>query len=258
MASILRFLFFSIVFDVTVVIADITSSKVRTGDCVCPTTSVNARDKAGLSSNVVLSLTQTMCGTIYGGILTRDGYKWFEIKYNGQRLWVAGRYLASKSSSSCGSSSSSGGPTGSCSSQQREKACTLLNLHKRGVVDLASRHPSGVSDNAYAYNNINDMCNGHKASRSSYSCSTCPSGTPGGSVCLTNDLLDYLIYLANKGKIIVNELAGACHSCSSRHYNGQAVDLHNDARTSEYLRTCVTMGGWSQDEGDHVHCQFYD
>ncbi|RUS86195.1 hypothetical protein EGW08_006041, partial [Elysia chlorotica] len=53
------------------------------------------------------------------------------------------------------------------------------------------------------------------------------------------------------------ELAGACHSCTSRHYNGQAVDLHNDARTSEYLRTCESMGGWAQDEGNHVHCQFY-
>ena len=36
----------------------------------------------------------------------------------------------------------------------------------------------------------------------------------------------------------VNELAGACHSCNSRHYRGQAVDLHNDARTGEYLTTC--------------------
>ena len=56
----------------------------------------------------------------------------------------------------------------------------------------------------------------------------------------------------------INELAGACHSCTSRHYSGLAVDLHNDARSAEYLRKCTAMGGWGQDESNHIHCQFYD
>ena len=54
----------------------------------------------------------------------------------------------------------------------------------------------------------------------------------------------------------VNELAGACHSCHSKHYSGRAVDLDNDARSAEYLRECVRLGGWGQDEGNHIHCQF--
>jgi hypothetical protein len=57
----------------------------------------------------------------------------------------------------------------------------------------------------------------------------------------------------------INELAGACHSCQSRHYSGLAVDLGiGDHRNAEYLQKCTEMGGWGQDEGSHIHCQFYD
>merc|ERR1712121_632329 len=163
------------------------------------------------------------CGKIHGGILTKDGYKWYELDFHGQRVWVAGKYLSKSSSSS--------GGVGSCSASQKAKACQILH---NSNVQLAKVHPSGVSDQAYSYNNIRDMCNGHMAHRSSYSCSECPSGPPGGTPCLTDTLLDYLIRLMASGRVIVNELAGACHSCSSRHYNGQAVDLHNDGRTDEY------------------------
>jgi len=235
---------------------DITHSTVHAGDCVCATTGVNARDNAGLSGHVVLTLSSGSCATIFGGILTKDGYKWYEIKYNGQRVWAAGKYLTK--GSGCSGSSGSSSASGSCSATQQQKACTLLAKASSGSLDLAKRHPSGVHDNAYAYNNIRDMCDGKQASRSSYSCSTCTTGTPGGSVCLTNNLLDYLIHLVNNGRVIVNELAGACHSCTSRHYRGEAVDLHNDHRSAEYLRECTAMGGWGQNEGDHIHCQFYD
>jgi len=230
--------------------ADITGGGVTSGDTVCATATVNARSAAGLSSAVVASMTSGACGRIHGGILTKDGYKWYELDYNGQRVWVAGKYLSKSSSSS--------GGAGTCSSSQKAKACQILNNHN---VQLAKVHPSGVSDQAYSYNNIRDMCNGHQAHRSSYSCSECPSGTPGGTVCLTDTLLDYLIRLLAKGRVIVNELAGACHSCASRHYNGQAVDLHNDGRTAEYLSECRALGGWAIEEGhppNHVHCQFYD
>lgn len=56
----------------------------------------------------------------------------------------------------------------------------------------------------------------------------------------------------------VNEIAGACHSCRSKHYLGRAVDLHSASKnqTSIMLKTCVDMGGWGQDEKSHVHCQF--
>ncbi|CAL1546607.1 unnamed protein product [Lymnaea stagnalis] len=136
-------------------------------------------------------------------------------------------------------------------------ACGLLAKQTAGVLHLATRHPSGVADSAYAYNNIKDMCDGNLAHRSHYTCSECPSpGAPGGSVCLSHSLLAYLTALVAKGQVTVNELAGACHSCGSRHYQGMAVDLHNDARSAEYLATCTSMGGWGQNEGNHIHCQF--
>ncbi|KAK3778538.1 hypothetical protein RRG08_067042 [Elysia crispata] len=79
-----------------------------------------------------------------------------------QRVWVAGRYLSKSSSSSCGSSSSGSTSSGTCSAEQKRLACALLAKHNSGVLDLAKRHPSGVPDNAYAYNNIKDMCEASK------------------------------------------------------------------------------------------------
>ncbi|XP_059173190.1 uncharacterized protein LOC131953833 [Physella acuta] len=146
-----------------------------------------------------------------------------------------------------------------CPASSVTLACGLLAKHNAGILHLATRHPSGVVDSAFAYNNIKDMCDGLAAHRSHYTCSECPSpGAPGGTVCLTHNLLNYLTHLVARGQVIVNELAGACHTCGSRHYNGQAVDLHNDGRSAEYLSTCTSMGGWGQNEGNHIHCQFYD
>ncbi|KAK0057589.1 hypothetical protein Bpfe_013107 [Biomphalaria pfeifferi] len=146
-----------------------------------------------------------------------------------------------------------------CPQSSIDMACALMQKVHAGTLHLATRHPSGVNDLAFAMNNMQDMCNGHEAHRSHYTCSECPSpGAPGGTVCLSHNLLAYLTALVAKGPVIVNELAGACHSCNSRHYRGEAVDLHNDARSAEYLHTCTAMGGWGQNEGNHIHCQFTD
>ncbi|KAK7090896.1 uncharacterized protein [Littorina saxatilis] len=161
--------------------------------------------------------------------------------------------LCSGSKVCCFSRNTCSGGGGSCTAEQKALACQLFNSAN---VDAFKAHPSGVQDNAFPYNNLRDMCNGHKASRSSYSCNGCHA--PGGSVCLSTGLLKYLVDLKNHGNIIINELAGACHTCSSRHYSGLAVDLHNGARSAEFLQKCTSMGGWGQNEGDHIHCQFYD
>ncbi|XP_055867488.1 uncharacterized protein LOC106073623 [Biomphalaria glabrata] len=235
---------------VVVVNAALVKENIHGGECVCTNTAgVNARDAAGTSSHVTEVLASGTCAKINGGILTADGYTWYQLQYAGKLIWVAGNYLDVHDQQSC---------SGQCPAASRAMACALLEKANAGVLSLAHVHPSGVQDNAFAYNNIRDMCNGLKASRSHYSCSTCPTGTPGGTVCLTHDLLAYLTALVSKGHVIVNELAGACHTCGSRHYNGQAVDLHNDARSTEYLQTCTAMHGWGQNEGDHIHCQFYD
>ena len=57
----------------------------------------------------------------------------------------------------------------------------------------------------------------------------------------------------------VNEIAGACHSCTSKHYLGRAVDVHNPSDQTSYMVTlCEDMGGYGLDEGNHVHCHFFE
>ena len=52
---------------------------------------------------------------------------------------------------------------GTCSAEQKRLACELA---ASANIVAAQRHPSGVHDNAYSYNNIHDMCNGYMAHRS--------------------------------------------------------------------------------------------
>ncbi|XP_055867298.1 uncharacterized protein LOC106076586 [Biomphalaria glabrata] len=221
---------------------------VQVGECVCINTdNVKARLAAGYSP-VVQVLDSGACGKVNSGGQTVDSYTSYQILYAGQLVWVAGNYLDIQPESMCASA---------CPTSAKDKACTLLQKYNSGDLGLAMSHPSGKQDNAYAYNNIRDMCKGLRASRSNYSCSECKTGpAPGGSVCLTDKLLTYLITLVSKGKVYVTELAGACHSCTSKHYLGQAVDLRLSTRSQEYINTCKLMGGFGQNEGNHVHCQF--
>ncbi|KAK6185079.1 hypothetical protein SNE40_007397 [Patella caerulea] len=151
----------------------------------------------------------------------------------------------------------SGSTTGRCSSSTaKQKACSILSHHRAGRITLANRHPSGVRDQAYPLKNIQDACNGRRVSRSRYTCRECRNpGAPGGTVCLSAKLLTYLDSLARLGNIYVTSIAGACHSCNSRHYRGLAVDLRRQGRFSEYIRKCNSMGGRGIDERTHIHCQ---
>ena len=153
--------------------------------------------------------------------------------------------------------------SGSCgSATAKQYACDLLNWHNAGKIHLWTLHPSRQPDNAYAYNNIRDTCQGKAASRSAYKCSLCGSPAPGGTICLSETLLRYIHTLAGNGQkyIHVNEVAGACHHCGSAHYKGTAVDLDNSgksaARQSEFMSLCRSMGGYALDEGNHIHCNF--
>ncbi|XP_048779914.1 uncharacterized protein LOC125683130 [Ostrea edulis] len=237
--------------------ANITGQHVTSGECVCITgTNVNARTSAGLSASVGATLNTGDCFKIHGGVLTRDGYKWFELTHvsGTQNLWVAGTLLSKAAASYCSAGSSG---SGSCTTNTKNLACQLLQMHTSGTIHLWNRHPSGVHDNAYALNNIKDTCNGHQASRSHYTCSECRSpGAPGGHVCLSESLLRYLVELGTHGYIHVNEIAGACHSCHSHHYQGTAVDLDPGSRKHEFMSKCTSMGGWALDEINHIHCQF--
>ena len=86
-------------------------------------------------------------------------------------------------------------------------------------ITLTSFHPSGVSDKAFAYNNIYDASQGREAQRSRY-------GTaPGGSVYLSARMLETILLLADKYTFTITEIAGASHSSGSTHYKGIAFDV---------------------------------
>lgn len=144
-------------------------------------------------------------------------------------------------------------PISCCTVVQKSLACQLVNSSN---VVARTTHESGITDNANALQNLEDMCSGGRASRSSYQ-STCACSAPGGSLCLSEQLLSYLHVLSQNGTVTITELAGGCHSCYSFHYAGLAVDLSwSDNRSAEYVAKCNEMGGTGIDETSHVHCHF--
>lgn len=84
---------------------------------------------------------------------------------------------------------------------------------------LATIHPSGVVDDAFAYNNIYDTSLGEAAQRSHY------GNAPGGSVYLSTKMLKTILLLAEKYNFKITEIAGASHSVNSTHYEGIAFDI---------------------------------
>ena len=84
---------------------------------------------------------------------------------------------------------------------------------------LETRHPSGVRDNAFAYDNIIDTYRGLAAARSAY------QNAPGGSVVLDTDMLKAILLLSEKYTFTITEIAGASHSKLSKHYEGIAFDI---------------------------------
>ncbi|XP_061182794.1 uncharacterized protein LOC133191114 [Saccostrea echinata] len=145
----------------------------------------------------------------------------------------------------------------SCSSLAKMIACKIKATQK---IKLLTINPSGVDDGADAYHNIQDACNGKPSKRSNYTCSEGKS--PGGVVCLKPSILRYIYDLgaSTKYNFQVNAIAGACHSTTSKHYLGEAVDLELDkgstrkAQEKSFMDACEAYGGWSHG-GTHVHCQ---
>ncbi|XP_052065897.1 fibroin heavy chain-like [Mytilus californianus] len=172
--------------------------------------------------------------------------------------WNADQFqsMCSGKTSSSSSSPIQNSGSGSCDPVAKEYACKLLQLYNTGKLSLWDAHASKEHDSAFCINNIRDTCNGGKAQRSSYTCSECPSGAPGGSVCLNPNLLKYVYDLGSRGteKVLVNEFAGACHHCGSWHYEGKAVDLQTSSRNQDYMDTCRRFGGTPLDEHSHIHC----
>ncbi|CAL1546603.1 unnamed protein product [Lymnaea stagnalis] len=77
--------YFAVVALVAVASGALVKENIHGGECVCTNTDgVNARDAGGLSSHVVETLSSGSCGKINGGILTADGYTWYQVQYSGK------------------------------------------------------------------------------------------------------------------------------------------------------------------------------
>jgi len=135
-------------------------------------------------------------------------------------------------------------------------AYKILNNPK---ITLARIHPSGVRDNAFAYNNIVDTYNGNAAQRSRY------QNAPGGSVFLDAKMLRVILLLAEKYTFTITEIAGASHSKSSNHYDGVAFDVgtingryaSNNALSRSFTSDAKNIGATSTVvESTCVHIDF--
>ncbi|WAR03343.1 LYS-like protein [Mya arenaria] len=81
------------------------------GTCMCVNTAaLHVRDQAGLSSNVVATASSGECYKFNGGVITKDGYTWYELQnvHGHSRVWAASNYLTVSPASHCGSSGSTG------------------------------------------------------------------------------------------------------------------------------------------------------
>ncbi|XP_022108097.1 uncharacterized protein LOC110988663 [Acanthaster planci] len=155
--------------------------------------------------------------------------------------------------------------SGICGSTVQSLACQVQSDSR---ITLLNVNPSGVNDGADAKSNIKDTCDGGEARRSSYCCTLSGGKTgcsPGGSICLSEDVLQYLLELANSGASFqVNSIAGACHSNTSYHYQGTAVDLQvfDESSHVAWMNRCASMGAVeNKGPGDrghstHTHCAF--
>ncbi|XP_062612493.1 uncharacterized protein LOC134274253 [Saccostrea cucullata] len=156
-----------------------------------------------------------------------------------------------------------------CSEIAKNLSCQILEAHELNNLILYSTHvrENPPDDGANALQNIQDACQGRPARRSSYSCKI--SGkthvAPGGTICLDELILQYVIDLQSTAyKPQINSLAGSCHTSTSLHYSGMAVDLQlnkiagtdkRDKNQEEaYTKACKTANGWHHG-GTHVHCQ---
>ncbi len=109
--------------------------------------------------------------------------------------------------------------TASMASDELERAALANRILNNPRITLATFHPSGVADSAFAYDNIHDTGLGYPARRSHY-------GTaPGGSVYLSSQMLNVILLLTEKYSFTITEIAGANHSSGSMHYSGIAFDI---------------------------------
>ena len=90
--------------------------------------------------------------------------------------------------------------------------------------------------NASAKDNLQQVAAGKGMTR-------CPCGG-GGSVAPSETLLNSLIDMANAGaRFRINYIAGACHSSTSNHYQGQAVDIQKTSTLDSFFSKYPKVDG---------------
>jgi len=92
-------------------------------------------------------------------------------------------------------------------------------------ITLSTVHPSGNVDAANAAQNIKDTSLGNPAQRSSYTDGGIKG--PGGSISLTQIMLQGMVVLSGQFSFRVSEIAGGVHSNepNDSHYTGRAFDV---------------------------------
>lgn len=92
---------------------------------------------AGLSSHILTSVSSGQCFKFNGGVLTKDGYTWYELQdVNGHhRVWIASNYVHVSSASQCSHTVSGNFATGIVSTQclkcicMQESGCKPIGCH---------------------------------------------------------------------------------------------------------------------------------
>nr|UQE85584.1 lysozyme [Tegillarca granosa] len=206
------------------------SGHIASGTCVCVTgTSVNARQDAGLSGHIVGTVHHGECYTFNGGILTKDGYTWYQLQHvHGGLAWVAGNFLHTQSHSHCtgGGSSSSGSHTFTSGVVSQHCMQCICNLES-GCRPLACKWD--VNSNSCGYFQIKEVY-------------WTDCGKPGGSLeacakdlaCASKCVQHYMSrYIGS---------SGCAHNCESY------ARIHNGGPAG--CRHISTLGYW-----DHIQAQ---
>jgi len=135
-------------------------------------------------------------------------------------------------------------------------------IKKNPRIHLASRHPSGVKDQANPQQEINDAADGKAVNRSAY------QKAPGGTTDLNQDMLTQMNDYSKDHDIAVSEIAGGSHSATSRHYDGLGYDVTsidgNPVNSSNTLNSDLenagrdggateVLGPGNPDHDTHVH-----
>ena len=79
----------------------------------------------------------------------------------------------------------------------------------------------------------------------------------GGQVLPKLKMMQALVAMSKKGKIMINALTGGHHTTGSNHYRGTAVDLDLSTGNAAMIQSIARKyGGVRNSETSHIHLDF--